>query len=62
VRTLPAATADAAALAAELPRLVRFRPARAALDLDGAQRSAEIVAVLAERPAPAVADPVGSAA
>ena len=51
VRVLPAARLDA--LGDELPRLLRFTPARAAVDLDGARRSAELLEALLERTAPA---------
>jgi predicted glycosyltransferase len=47
---------DGAALAAAIPELLRFRPRPAALALDGAQRSTELLAQLVdsqERPQPA---------
>jgi predicted glycosyltransferase len=61
VRVLPAARADAAALAAEIKSLLAFRPAPVALDLDGARNTALTVANLlarAEAPPPDPARPV----
>ena len=51
VRVLPAARLDA--LGDELPRLLRFAPARAAVELDGAPRSAALLEALLEHAAPA---------
>jgi predicted glycosyltransferase len=51
VRVLPADRADGRALAAEIKRLLEFRPAPVALDLDGARNTALTVANLLARAA-----------
>jgi len=51
LRVLPADRADGPALAAEIKRLLAFRPARVTLDLDGARNTALTVANLHARAA-----------